>query len=204
MITVLTPRASSRSAARPADASSSTLMPVSSSASVSLGVRIETSRSSSSGKGRAGAGLRITRTPALAAISAAACTVGKRRLELHHQHGWPRRSACLRLLHVGRREPAVGAARPRRCCSRRPWPRRSAPRRRGRLVADDVLDVDAVLDEAGHGLVAEHVAADAGDEGHVVRRPAPRRPPGWPPCRRRRSRTRRPGWSRRAAGCGPA
>jgi len=74
-MTVCTPRVRSLSASWRLWASLSTLMPVSSSASVSLGVRIETRLSSLSGKGRAGAGLRMTRTPALAARSAAACTV---------------------------------------------------------------------------------------------------------------------------------
>ena len=58
-----------------AAASLVTLMPVSSSASVSFGVRMETSFRSLSGSGRAGAGLRMTRTPAFAAIAAAAWTV---------------------------------------------------------------------------------------------------------------------------------
>ena len=40
-------------------------------------------------------------------------------------------------------------------------------------VAHDVIHVDAVGDEAGHRLVAEHVLADPGDEGH--RAPGARR-----------------------------
>ena len=108
------------------------------------------------------------------------------------------------LLNIGGREPGVGARSDTDAVFAVGRHEDQRHARRGLIVGNHVLHIDAILAKSLDRLLAKHVVANACQKRHARRRRAPRPRPDSPLSRRRPSRTRHPESSRPDVEYGPS